>query len=151
MHACVKYDSIILYHTMQSRITITIPAELIEAADARAKDLDRSRSWVLVEALRRYLGGPGRGLAVHEAAAHPYEAGSTGVAGPVDAAAEVAESRRLRLRAELALDPLERLQRAEELARLGQATIGCLASAQVLGFDSYDDYYEWKRKRLIRL
>ena len=130
---------------MQSRITITIPQELVEAADDKARRLDRSRSWVLVEALRRFLEGPARPSHVREPAAPPY------AATPVDVAAEVAASRLRRLRSEIALPPLERLQRAEELARLGQISNLPRASAQVVGFDTYEDYYEWKKSRLIRL
>ena len=37
------------------RITCTIPAEVLEGADGLAKRLDRSRSWVVAEALRRYV------------------------------------------------------------------------------------------------
>jgi metal-responsive CopG/Arc/MetJ family transcriptional regulator len=37
------------------RISATIPEALVAAADERAKRLDRSRSWVISEALRRYF------------------------------------------------------------------------------------------------
>lgn len=139
---------------MQSRITITIPQELVEAADAKARSLDRSRSWVLVEALRRFLAGPAPPSHVREPAAPPYAVTPSPTAEtvtPVDAATEVAASRLRRLRSELALPPLERLRRAEELARLGQLSNLSGASAQVVGFDTYEDYYEWKKSRLIRL
>ena len=139
---------------MQSRITITIPQNLVAAADQKAVSLDRSRSWVLVEALRQYLQAPSTPLAVYEPVDPPY--GTRPPAGaldspPVDAVAEVAASRRHHLRAELALHPLERLQRAEQLARLGQPSNLPRPSAQVVGFDDYEDYYEWKRSRLIRV
>ena len=136
------------------RITITIPRDLVEAADQWAKSLDRSRSWVLVEALRRHLRGPAGAHTVREPAAPPYAPAAYPTAGsatPVDAAAEVAASRRHRLHAELALSPLERLRRAEEVARLGQPSNLPRASALVVGFDSYEDYYEWKKSRLIRV
>jgi hypothetical protein len=38
------------------RITITIPQPLLQAADELAARLDRSRSWVLAEAVRRMVG-----------------------------------------------------------------------------------------------
>ena len=60
-------------------------------------------------------------------------------------------SRRRRLRAELAPPPLERLRRAEEIARLGEPSGRHRASTLVVGFDSYEDYYEWKKTRLIRV
>ncbi len=37
------------------RITCTIPADVLKAADRLAKRLERSRSWVVAEALRRYV------------------------------------------------------------------------------------------------
>lgn len=37
------------------RATCTLPADVLKAADALAKRLDRSRSWVVAEALRRYV------------------------------------------------------------------------------------------------
>jgi len=139
---------------MQSRITITIPRELVEAADDKARSLDRSRSWVLVEALRQYLAEPARPQFVHEPEAPPYASRPSPGAEtttPVDAAAEVAASRLHRLRSELALTPLERLRRAEEVARLGQRSNLPRAGAQIIGFDTYEDYYEWKKSRLIRV
>ena len=136
---------------MQSRITITIPGELVEAANARAQALGRSRSWVLVEALRRYLQAPVSLGAVREHATHPYVARpAPETTIPMDAAAEVAASRRRRLRAELTLPAIERLRRAEEIARLGGVATLPRAGAQIVAFDTYEDYYEWKRNRLIR-
>ena len=136
---------------MQSRITITIPGELVKAADERAKAVGRSRSWVLVEALRRYLQAPVAPGAVRGPATHPYVARQApGTTVPVDAAAEVAASRRRRLRAELALPVIERLRRAEEIARLGGVATLPRAGAQIVAFDTYEDYYGWKRNRLIR-
>ena len=138
---------------MQSRITITIPQDLVAAADHKALSLDRSRSWVLVEALRQYLETPSAPLATREPLAPPYGPGAPASAPystPVDAAAEVAASRRHHLQAELVLPPLERLQRAEQIARLGQTANLPHPSAQVVGFDNYEDYYEWKKSRLIR-
>jgi hypothetical protein len=137
---------------MRVRITITIPEDLVQQADATAELLGRSRSWVLAEALRSYLGGvPSR--MVSETAIRPYLPHRVGHAAPtpIDAAVEVAESRRRRLRAELALPPVERLRRAEEIAQLGERAPRPRAGAQIVAFDSYEDYYEWKRNRLIRV
>jgi hypothetical protein len=39
------------------RVTITIPQPLLQAADELASRLDRSRSWVLAEAVRRMVAG----------------------------------------------------------------------------------------------
>ena len=128
-----------------ARISITVPKALVAAADRRARELQRSRSWVLAEALRAYVGGETRGrpaeqpqaARVAEVAAHPY------------AAREVAAARHRRLVSELALPPGERLRQAEELAGLARHVQRRGRRLQVLGFDSYEDYYEWKKARRI--
>ncbi len=127
----------------KKRITITLPPDLIIAAERRAEELDRSRSWVVAEALRAHL-APGEGLtpsppggAVAEAPAAAY------------AAAELAEARRSRLRAEVALPPEERLRRAEELGRLARRAQPRGPRSVIIIFDSYEDYYEWRKSRLI--
>jgi len=137
---------------MRARITITIPEDLVQQADATAEQLGRSRSWVLAEALRSYLGGTPSPV-LSETATSPYLPHRRDHTGPIptDAAAEVEESRRRRLRAELALPPVERLRRAEEIAQLGERAPRPRAGAQIVAFDSYEDYYEWKRNRLIRV
>src|SRR5881397_3956852 len=40
-----------------TRISITLPRDVLAAADRRARALDRSRSWLIVEAIRAYLAG----------------------------------------------------------------------------------------------
>ncbi len=125
------------------RISITIPKDVLEAADRRAAELDRSRSWVVVDALRRYLGSVGAraegqpARVVREVAPILYVAG------------EVAEARLRHLRAELALSPSERLRRAEELGSLGRQAQRRGRRQQAIGFESYEDFYEWKKRRLI--
>ena len=129
-----------------ARISVTIARSLVAAADRRARELDRSRSWVVSEALRQYLGvGVTTELghatrsvrAVREPPAPPY------------AASEVAEARRRHVVAELALSPGERLRRAEELGRLAREAQHRATRHQVIGFDTYEDYYEWKKTRLV--
>ena len=138
-----------------TRISITIPEELVEAADRAARGLDRSRSWLVVEALRRYLARQARPDGVVAESVVPYRVPGEGrpPVEVVDAAAEVAEARRLQLASGLRLTPLERLKRAEELGRLGRAVQrrerGGATRVQIIGFDSYDDYYRWKRTKLI--
>lgn len=146
-----------------TRISITIPDDLVEWADERADALDRSRSWLIVEALRRYLREVGvrgeRAMArVAESAPPVYLATSeqttpaqsvAPLAEVVDIAPEIAAAQKRRLRAELQLSPEERLKRAEELGRLGLQAQGRKPRLQVIGFSSYEDYYEWKRHRLI--
>src|SRR5919198_85206 len=108
-----------------ARISITLPREVLAAADREAKRLDRSRSWVVAEAVRRYAGEPAARSG--EQVAEP--------APPADAAAEVAEARRRLLAADLRLSPAERLRRAEELVQLAWHVHGRRHRAQVIGFD----------------
>lgn len=114
------------------RITITLPKELVAAASARAKRLDRSRSWVVAEALRSYLPPDG----VREPV-HAYGAG------------EVAAARRLHLLADLRLSPAERLHQAHDIARLARTVQRRGRRSQVIGFESYEDYYEWKKAHRV--
>ncbi len=126
------------------RISITIPKEVLEAADRRAAELDRSRSWVVVDALRRYLGSVGAGRSKGQPARVGRE-----VAPILYVAGEVAEARLRHLRAELALSPSERLRRAEELGSLARQAQRRGRRQQAIGFESYEDFYEWKKRRLI--
>ena len=115
------------------RISITLPKDVLEAADRRARAVDRSRSWLIVEAVRAYLAAP--------ASARVREADA-----PVDAVQEVADARRQHLLADLKRSPAERLRRAEELGRLArQVRPRRGRREQVIGFDSYEDFYAWKR------
>lgn len=126
------------------RISITIPKDVLEAADHRAAELDRSRSWVVVDALRRYLGSVGAGRSEGQPASVVRE-----VAPILYVAGEVAEARLRHLRAELALTPSERLRRAEELGSLARQAQRRGRRQQAIGFESYEDFYEWKKRRLI--
>ena len=118
-----------------TRVSITLPRDVLAAADRRARTLDRSRSWLIVEALRAYLATP---------------AGSPSArVRESDAVQEVADARRQHLAADLKRSPAERLQRAEQLARLArQVRPRGGRRQQVIGFDSYEDFYEWKKARL---
>ena len=98
-----------------ARISITVPPELVEAADRLAGELDRSRSWVVAEAIRRYLEradpvdeGPTRLGVFGEAASIPY------------AAAGLGEQRLAQLHADLALTPEQRVREAEATTRLSE-------------------------------
>ena len=117
-----------------ARISITVARDLLVAADRRAKKLERSRSWVVAEALRRYLARPG---AVRESAVAPYEA-----AGPKG----LGSYRRAQLDADLALTPEQRVREAEQTARVAELAAGKRLGHRVLTFDRYEDYLEWKRR-----
>jgi hypothetical protein len=114
------------------RITITIPRDLVEAADERARDLDRSRSWVLVEALRQYLRAP------------------AGVSEPAVAYRTRLGSYRTRqLRADLRLTPEQRVREAERTAR-SVPPAHYRRRDQILTFDSFEAYLDWKRDEAAR-
>jgi hypothetical protein len=117
------------------RISMTLPKDVLDRADRRARALDRSRSWVIVEAIRAYVtAAPPQ---VREPSPAPYGAPISGL-GP---------SRLVQLEADLRLTPEERVLAAEETARLGDLVRGPRhVSHQVLSFDRYEDYVDWKRR-----
>jgi len=116
--------------TPYARISITLPREVLAAADRQAKVLDRPRSWVIAEAIRSYRSGP------------PSRAETP------PGAAEVAAARRQHLLADLRLAPEERLRRAAALLRLAPGS-GTRRRAQVIGFDSHEDFAAWKKARRL--
>ena len=113
-----------------ARIAITLPPDVLAAVDERARTLDRSRSRVIVDALRSYVAAPG---AVRE----PVSAYGTDPVGT---------ARHEQLERDLARTPGERLRSAETAARLArQARPSRAARQQIIGFDSYEDFYAWKK------
>jgi hypothetical protein len=118
-----------------TRISITLPRDVLTAADRRARALDRSRSWLIVEAIRAYLAGSAS--QVREPAATPYGVTAPGL-GPL---------RLAQLESDLRLTPERRIRAAEETARLGERVRGTRGRPhRVLSFDRYEDYVDWKRK-----
>ena len=105
-----------------ARISITLPHEILAAADQYAKALDRPRSWVIAEAIKGYR-------------------------AEIPGAAEVAEARRRRLLADLRLTPEERLRRAAGLLRLAPAARR--PRAQIIAFDSHEEFAAWKQARRV--
>ncbi|MEX0691224.1 MAG: ribbon-helix-helix domain-containing protein [Gemmatimonadales bacterium] len=120
------------------RISVTIPPDVLVEADRKAAELDRSRSWVVAEAVRRFATGVATVAAVREEPAAPY-----------DASGEVQASRDRLLLAELALTPTERVLRSEQLAMLRER--GRPRRTQIIAFETYDDYYDWKDQQRFRL
>jgi len=117
---------------MRARITITIPEDLVQQADTTAKRMGRSRSWVLAEALQEYLRRPAQ---VSEPSAS-YRPGL----GP---------SRQLQLEADLGLSPEERVKEAQRTSLAVPRGVR-ESHAQLLTFDSYEQYLAWKRKQVVR-
>ena len=122
-----------------ARIAITLPPEVLASADNLAHDLDRSRSWVVAEAVREYAFGhtARAGHLVREPPGSGY------------AATTIEEGRTQQLHVALRLTPAERLERAEELVRLARLVRPVVRRAQVIGFDTLEDFAAWKAARRI--
>lgn len=117
-----------------SRIAITLPADVLASLDRRARQLDRSRSRVIVDAIRALLAARGP---VREPP--PAPAYGSDVIG---------SARREQLERDLARTPAERLRRAEQAGQTARAQRrGAGRRQQIIGFDSYDDFYEWKKNQ----
>lgn len=143
------------------RITITIPRDLLRAADRRAKDEDRSRSWVIADALRRALGAndvsprtkgsrqPARvapSRTEHEHAASSPLAVSKPPIVPFAETSEFGALRTAQLERDLALTPEQRVLEAEETARLGERR-GRPHRHRVMTFDHYEEFLDWQQYR----
>src|SRR5437773_3958752 len=123
------------YAMPYARIAITLPKDLVAAADRRAREIDRSRSRVIAAALRAYLDSPPPPAQVREPVRPAYGSDAIGSA------------RRAQLERDLARTPAQRLAAAEQLARLarGARPRARRPRQQIIGFDSYEDFYEWKK------
>jgi hypothetical protein len=109
---------------------VTIPRDVLAAADRRARELGRSRSWVVTDAIRQYTRGA---AGVREPSLHPYVAG-------------LGASRQGQLEADLALTPEARVLEAERVAREAELVRGARHQRQVLQFDRFEDYLDWKNR-----
>lgn len=125
-----------------TRISITVPKDLVAAADRRARQLDRSRSWVVTEALRAWLGTREQGAGSREQTATARVREPEGRYAP-----GLGDYRLAQLRADLALTPEQRVREAERTAREAELVARRRPVNQVLTFDRYEDYLEWKRQR----
>lgn len=116
-----------------TRVATSIPKADLAEADRLAKQQDRSRSWVIAEAIRRYAGS--------QASAQRSGAGAADIARVEQG---LGAARRAQLIADLRLSPEERVRAAEETARVSflyRPPIG----RRVIAFDRYEDYLQWKR------
>ncbi|MEQ1691943.1 MAG: ribbon-helix-helix protein, CopG family [Gemmatimonas sp.] len=103
--------------TTFARIAITLPAADLAAADRLAKQQDRSRSWIVAEAIRRYADTVTDGVIQRD----------------------LGDARRAQLRRDLALTAEERVREAEETQRLAERVTAPTA------FSSFDDFLAWQR------
>lgn len=126
-----------------ARIAITLPKRDLAAADRLARAQDRSRSWIVAEAIRRY--------------AAVTESPSVRVGDTADDDAPIAPlsepglgaSRLAQLTRDLLLTPEARVLAAEETLR----QTGALRRPRrhhLLAFDRYEDFLDWKKTRDAR-
>ncbi|MBK6486048.1 MAG: ribbon-helix-helix protein, CopG family [Gemmatimonadetes bacterium] len=108
-----------------ARIAITLPEETLAAADALAARHDRSRSWIVAEAVRQYAAA-----ALHA----PAEA----------APASLGPSRREQLSRDAALSPEAPVLAAAEVTPVGPELV---PPAEPLAFAQVDDFLDWQRAR----
>jgi len=120
-----------------ARIAITLPAPVLAAADRLAKRLDRSRSWVIAEAVRRYADA--------EAGKPAVQVRDAGIAYQPGAYADLGALRRAQIEADFRLSPTARVRAAEETAREGRL-LHPPAGQQLLFFDRPEDYLRWKQR-----
>ena len=120
-----------------ARISVTIPQQLVAELDRLVPTLDRSRSWLVADAVRQYLASleddGGAHHAVREVTRDPYPKYGPG------------EYRIAQLEADLRLTPEERVREAEVTASLAGAGRRDGDWQGVLVFESYEDYLAWER------
>lgn len=121
-----------------ARISITIPADVLKLADQLATRLDRSRSWVIGEAVRRFGAATpptGATTVVRETTSAPYVTRRPGLG----------EQRLTQLRSDMTLAVDERVKAAEESNRLDRELRPPCRGIRLTFFDRFEDYLDWKR------
>jgi predicted transcriptional regulator len=109
-----------------AKIAITLPQEDLAAADRLAAAQDRSRSWIIAEAIRQYVANASRSTA-------------SGV--------ELDPSRREQLRRDLALSPQQRIEAGEEALRMVGHVRAAAPAPVPMSFASFDAFLAWMRER----
>src|SRR4029453_14508853 len=104
-----------------ARIAITLPVDDLAAADRVARERDRSRSWVIAEAIRQYVAS--------SPPANPQAQ---------QRAEGIGDSRPPQLLPDLQLPPEQRVQAAEDTARVSFLRRR-QRPKQVVAFDRYED------------
>ena len=124
-----------------ARIAITLPEDVLVAADRLAKALDRPRSWVIAEATRQFAGLPEGAASARGRQVTPTAVAATDRLGPL---------RRRQLRSDLQLSPTERLKAIEETLRLDEVLARRDRKPRpqhVMTFETLEDYIDWKRRQ----
>lgn len=107
------------------RIAITLPPDTLRAADELAAKHDRSRSWIIAEAVRQF-------------------AASQGIAPAGDGSKQLGASRLAQLRRDVSLSAESRVLEAEEVATVPDDSF---SPAVPIRFSTYDAFDEWRRQR----
>jgi hypothetical protein len=121
-----------------ARISVTVPKAVLAAADRRARELGRSRSWVVADALASYVAEP----AEREPSRRVREQVATYQVSP-----GLGGQRLAQLESDLALTPEQRVIEAERTARA--APVRTTRWTGVLTFDRFEDYLAWKRREAV--
>lgn len=110
------------------RTSITIPADLLKLADQLASQLDRSRSWVLGEGVRRW----------HAEADAEVLPATVWVSPPES-------SRHEQLHSDLRMTLDARVRAAEEANLIDRELRPPCRGVRLTLFDQYEDYVDWKK------
>jgi hypothetical protein len=112
------------------RTSITIPADVLKLADRLAEQLDRSRSWVLGEAVRRWK---------------PEVEGGTPTGSAPERGSQPELSRHEQLHSDMRMTLDARVRAAEEPNLLDRELRPACRAVRLTLFDRYEDYVDWKR------
>lgn len=144
-----------------ARIAITLPPEDLATADRLAAEQDRSRSWIVAEAIRQYaVNSSAKGVAGSEPGRRrersttkraensdkPTPQPDNALTEPPADSSGLGASRFAQLIRDMALTPEARVRVAEETLRLTQA-LGKAEITPLLTFERYDDFLDWKQTR----
>lgn len=145
-----------------ARIAITLPPEDLETADRLAAEQDRSRSWIVAEAIRQYAAnGSGRAAAKSTGNRRRSRTAEKSANAAIDATmvesideaealsgdgSGLGASRMAQLVRDMRLTPEQRVRLAEESLRLTEL-VGTAAITPLRTFDRYEDFLDWKQSR----
>ena len=107
--------------TTYAKIAVSLPRDDLAAADRLARAQDRSRSWIVAEAIRKYVAEQER-----------------------ESAHELGSSRAEQVKRDLQLTATERIREADELSVLSVASSRPIEQPRT--FRTYDAFSEWRRR-----
>jgi len=131
--------------TSYRRVTVTVPVDVLREADRLARGLARSRSWVVTEALRRFAALSGRAPGTRAAPAGVHAE----VTPPYAARPGLDEQRLAQLESDMKLTPEQRVREAQSTVELAYRLHRPPRAAQVLSFETYEDFLDWRERDLL--